>query len=277
MRSEGTACPNCRDFSEYCENIIVCRSCGLGKTTSELASQEDQDYISGGGSDAKTVERREYFARLHGKYLKNLRRGRALDIGCGCGQFVEVLLDAGWDAYGLDAYRGLSASERILKETVDSADLGGSYDLISMVHSLEHMTRPHVVLSKLRGMLRRDGILLIVVPNFSGTWSGICGASWDMLNTRHHAFHYTSAALVNLLHGAGFDLREEHGYSGNAPSPWQQRLALREFYERGWGSLQPFRSLVFRANVLARPILNAYQDFRKRGAEIIALASMRTP
>ena len=266
-------CPDCTDFAQYCDNVIVCRNCGLGRTTTALEPPDEQDYMS--GTDSEIESRRKYFIRIRDGYLPGLRAGRSLDIGCGRGQFVEVLLEAGWDAYGLDAYRGLNVSDRILKGTVDSLDTDESYDLISMVHSFEHMARPVGVLAKVAQMLKGDGTLLVVVPNFGGVWSTSCGSNWDTLDTGRHAYHYTVKALDNLLLRAGFNLRGTYTYSGYAPSPWQARLGARRFYERGWGSLQPFRSLIFRANAMVRPVVNAYLDLRKRGAEIVALASRR--
>ena len=273
MRFAVNHCPDCEGFEKVYAHVAVCRTCGLGRTTSRLTPYDQQNYLTDASPTAWLAERREYFERLHRKYLRRLPRGKSVDIGCGRGQFVEVLLEAGWDAYGLDSYCDAREGGRFIRGSVDSLVAGSAYDLITMVHTLEHVTNPRQSLAKVLGALRPGGTFLVVVPNFSGQWSVECGERWPMLDTQNHAFHYTVAALRSLLVRADFVLQRADTYSGYAASAWQRRLGANGFYERGLGSRQPFRSIVFRINAAARPLLNAYIDLTKRGAEIIALAS----
>ena len=266
-------CPDCGKFERLYDNVEVCRQCGLGRTTSALTPDDAQNYITGAAFDPEVSDwRRRSFLHLHRKYLRPRPRGKSLDVGCGRGQFVEILLEAGWDAYGLDAYREPRENRRYMRGTLASIDTNASYDLVSMIHSLEHMVNPALMLERAWKILRPNGLLLVVVPNFAGQWSVNCGPDWHMLNTQEHSFHYTDRALRRLLENAGFRVRSSDTHSGYAPSSWQQQLGRNGFYERGWGSIRPIRSLVFRANVAARPILNFFLDVTKRGAEIIALA-----
>ena len=269
--------PDCREFEKRYENVEVCRDCGLGRTTSALTPDDAQDYITSTTSHPDPVERRRYFQRLYRKYLRQTPRGRSLDVGCGPGQFVEVLLDAGWDAFGLDAYREARVNHRFIRGTMKSLEAGAAYDLISMVHTLEHIVNPAEALRRVSTMLRPGGIFLVVVPNFAGDWSVSCGDKWPMLDTRNHAFHYTSTALRKLLENGDFVVRKSDTYSGYAASMRERRFGENGFYQKGWGSVQPFRSLVFRANAALRPILNGYLDMTKRGAEIIMLATRISP
>lgn len=265
-------CPNCPFFKPRFFGIETCVHCGLGRTVQNTQRVEDQDYFSLNQTDRRS--RLDYFNELYIKYFQSLCPGRFLDIGCSHGDLVRVLADKGWIAHGIDSYRGFPADgKNFFRASLENYQQAEPYDLITMIHSFEHMPDPVRALEHVAQLLSANGVVLIVVPNFGGLWSRMLGDHWHMLRPDHHVYHYTCAAISHILNRCGFLIIKTKTYSGYAPSPWQIRLAERRFYESGWGAVQPFKSLLFRVNSLIRPFFNAWIDYRKDGAEIHVLAT----
>lgn len=265
-------CPDCMSFEEHYADIERCTKCGLGRTVTVTRSSDDQNYLA---PDQPGQPRVKYFQKLFRWYFRHLPPGRALDVGCARGEFVREFARYGWTAHGLDAYHGFPADEqRFFRADLAAFTTSERYDVVTMIHSFEHLADPIGALARVRELVRPAGMLLIVVPNVQGLWSRQVGRRWDMLNPEEHPFHYTPAALRNVLHRGGFSVTTERTYSAySVPSPWQVALSERQFYERGFGAYQPVRSLVFRVNRWLRPLVNRVVDWRNDGAEIHILST----
>jgi SAM-dependent methyltransferase len=97
------------------------------------------------------------------------RAGRALEVGCGEGQLLAVLRERGWDASGIELNASLSEQARRLGFLVATAALeeatpSGPFDLVLMVHLIEHLRHPLAALERIRGSLRTEGWLLVETP-----------------------------------------------------------------------------------------------------------------
>ena len=194
-------------------------------------------------------------------------------MGCGRGELVELLTKHGWTAHGIDSYHGFEADgKRYFKTSLDQYDPEQQYELISMVHSFEHMSDPLDALNRVGSLLRPDGVVLVVVPNFGGIWSQLLGCRWHMLRPDDEAFHYSPEGLCKVMERCGFRCKHLRTFSGYAPSPWQIQLIESSFYETGAGRFPMLGSLVSRTNLLLQPLLNRVVDLQKRGAEIQLVA-----
>jgi hypothetical protein len=74
------------------------------------------------------------------------------------------------------------------------------FDLISMSHTLEHITNPKETLHQLRGLLSLDGYLVIAVPD--------CSLDPFKLLIADHCSHFSVKTLSSFLMNAGFDVVE---------------------------------------------------------------------
>ena len=269
---EKRSCPDCPGFQPIYTGIEACRVCGLARTAGALRGPEDQDYLGDGNWGGQL--RPDYFSDIYSRYFKTLLAGNSLDIGCGRGELVEKLCKHGWNAHGIDSYEGFQEDRvRYFKTSLDSFVTGEVYDLISLIHSFEHLGDPIGSLQRIASILAPNGVVFIVVPNFGGVWARLLGDRWHMLRPEDHAYHYTSDGLSNILQRCGFLVQGIRTYSGYAPSSWQIRLAENRFYESGIGRIPILRSIIFRANTILQPHVNRVIDFRKQGAEIQLLAS----
>jgi len=136
---------------------------------------------------------------------------RVLDVGCGRGEFLELMAGRGIDGIGLDAdaamvleveRKGLRA---VTAEAIDY--LGGhqnEFDGIFAAHLVEHL-RPEAVDDLVRvaaGALKVDGRLLLVTPNPHNLQMQLNDFWIDL----QHIRFYSPDILRWILHRAG--LRE---------------------------------------------------------------------
>ncbi|TPN01692.1 class I SAM-dependent methyltransferase [Mesorhizobium sp. B2-1-3A] len=99
----------------------------------------------------------------------------AIDLGCGRGEWLEILAEAGFDATGVDtnARMAQEATDNGLKiELQDAVDyLGGrpnnSVAVISAFHMVEHVPTDYLIrlLDECNRVLTNDGLLILETPN----------------------------------------------------------------------------------------------------------------
>ncbi|WP_278348187.1 class I SAM-dependent methyltransferase [Stutzerimonas kunmingensis] len=93
---------------------------------------------------------------------KHLGSGRAVEVGCGKGHFLEYLRSLGCEVVGVDpAYEG---EAEYIKKTAFSCELGLSGDLVILRHVLEHISDPYVFLETIAEANGRSGLIYIEVP-----------------------------------------------------------------------------------------------------------------
>ncbi|HRD77496.1 MAG TPA: class I SAM-dependent methyltransferase, partial [Hyphomicrobiaceae bacterium] len=132
-------------------------------------------------------------------------KGSVVDLGCGNGAFLASLAARlpGWSLAGLELDRKHEATlariprfERLIVGEPEA--LSGSFDLISMIHALEHFTDPLRTLTAIRARLTPQGLLFIEIPNVEQN-------PFDLL-IADHVSHMTPWTLETLLARAGFEV-----------------------------------------------------------------------
>ena len=98
--------------------------------------------------------------------------GRLIDIGCGNGAALANFSAAlpRWELYGSElSDKGTDGLKRLpnFKQlfTVLLGQIPGTFNLVSMIHSLEHMLSPSAALAEAAGLLTGEGALLVEVPD----------------------------------------------------------------------------------------------------------------
>lgn len=139
--------------------------------------------------------------------------GRLLDFGCGSGAFLQRMHQRGWRVMGLDFSE--KAVQRVRGERGLSAVVGtlphpelqdGSFDVITMRHSLEHVPRPLEVLRAAHRLLAPNGKLIVSTPNIDSLPYKWFGRYWRGLDLPRHLVHFTPDTLQLMLARAGFDV-----------------------------------------------------------------------
>jgi SAM-dependent methyltransferase len=132
--------------------------------------------------------------------------GKALDIGCGSGVTLSALSRVlpGWSFCGQD----LDERNETRLTTISGfknlfvckpSDIPDQYDLITLIHSLEHFSSPGDLLQSLRAKLAPGGILLVQVCDTVRN-------PYDLL-IADHLSHFSSDTLRLLADNSGFEVQ----------------------------------------------------------------------
>lgn len=132
------------------------------------------------------------------------RQGKLLDIGCGTGNFLQAVRQAGWTAFGTepDLEARTIASKRAglhIFETINAAALSEQkFDVISMWHVLEHVHLLNETVNWLVHHLNDHGKIIIAVPNPQSADALKYGRFWAAYDVPRHLYHFTRATMAQL-------------------------------------------------------------------------------
>ncbi len=203
-------------------SLLVCSGCGLlhKRTTVEwfrdidVIYEDYEAYHQGHGAE-QSVRQREVselsprsalLVQFAKEELTLPSSGRLLDVGCGNGALLRSFAAEfpSWELVGVDrsesgadVVRAIPGVERFV--VGGPADAPGRYDLISLVHVLEHVPEPLPFLSEVAARLAPRGAVLIDVPCF--------GANPFDLVVVDHVMHFSFTTLRELSRRAGYALR----------------------------------------------------------------------
>ncbi|AWM39339.1 putative S-adenosylmethionine-dependent methyltransferase/MSMEI_2290 [Gemmata obscuriglobus] len=166
----------------------------------------------------RTRRARPLLARLFGRPCAERRGalpwpgpGRLLDFGCGTGGFLKTMADRGWAVTGLDSCPGVIDAVRTgyglpaLVGSLPHPDLApGSFDVVTMWHSLEHIHRPLELLREAFKLLIPGGKLVVATPNIESAPYRLFGPAWFGLDLPRHLTHFAPGTLTAMLQAAGF-------------------------------------------------------------------------
>ena len=136
--------------------------------------------------------------------------GRVLEVGCGRGQNLVRLRDAGWEVVGqeIDANGAAIAAARGIEvhaESIENVDLApSSFDLLIVNHVIEHMRDPMRDMRAASRLLKAGGRLVCVTPNARSMAHRMFRSNWFDLDTPRHLFLYSESSLGVVLRSAGF-------------------------------------------------------------------------
>lgn len=173
-----------------------------------------------------------------------------LDVGCGDGKIYPFLVKRGFSP---ERVHGVEVSEmriercrnigwrnaRFLEIGAPMPYADASFDIVNMLEVIEHVPAglADALISDVRRVLRRNGLLLITTPNypikrFYDFWDAIVhGKRARFRDDPTHVTRYTHARLANLLQ-RHFRLLEERDFKSGflyRRLPWH-RLRHKMFY-----------------------------------------------
>lgn len=187
----------------------------------------------------RRVLRRSKFADLCGKLLRDSGADAVhlLDVGCGAGKLLErVIAGLPPGVAGRCVPQGIELSRALAREAARRlARLGGGcshataieglarqppgrVSLVLLASYLEHEFQPLPVLRRCRELLRRDGHVVVKVPNFACWNRRLRGARWCGFRWPDHVNYFTPRTLRAMAERAGLqvvrmDLRDRHPLS----------------------------------------------------------------
>jgi SAM-dependent methyltransferase len=126
-----------------------------------------------------------------------------LDVGAGKGHTVIRLRSLGYRATGIDPFleEETKDPDRPVRKC-EFASVAGSYRLILLAHSLEHIADQRGTLRLVRERLAADGRAVIRIPLALADWREKRGEWWE-LDPPRHLFLHTPKSLAILAEEAG--------------------------------------------------------------------------
>lgn len=227
MNSSRKSCPACgameREFlfNQKGWDVYKCSSCGLGvldpiPSQEELAALYRDSYFTGHYDEGAVPGSEEMRKRLSQerhriKFFRPFKnKGRVLDIGCGRGYFLMACRERGFDVQGFDVSEDGATYVRqtlgipVKTGILEGAFEDGSFDVVTMWHSLEHTSDPEKYLELAGRWLSPGGVLVIDVPNYTGTDARMKWDAWEDWDIPYHIYHFTPRSLDTLLQRHGF-------------------------------------------------------------------------
>lgn len=124
-----------------------------------------------------------------------------LDIGCGNGFFLNYLNGLGFtNLTGIDPFLESDIyypnGVKVLRKSI--SELEGTYKVIMLHHSFEHMSEPLDVFCYLNRLLETDGTLIIRIPLTDGYAWRKYGMHWYQVDAPRHFFLHTQKSISIL-------------------------------------------------------------------------------
>lgn len=225
--------------------IFKCQSCGLVFLSPELKISEIKKYYSEGNfwrdklNDPQQIEMLRRNARailsLIAFHKKPDRSVKLLDIGSHEGIFIEKANNFGYQAQGIEPNKRIVAGARarglpIFEGTIENLDNQEKFDIITLFHVLEHLPDPQSALEKIKNHLKKDGILVMEVPNIESFLAKKHGLSWKFI-ALEHLWYFSPTTIKNLLQESGFKVIFSMKRNGEIPY-----LSLSDIKEYFWPS-----------------------------------------
>lgn len=218
--------------------VWQCSGCGLV----QLGNDPVPYYKEVIRASAFSAEMREFRLRQFTDFVNKFKlRGKTvIELGCGRGEYLELMKLVGTDACGIEfgeesVRHCVDAGLKVSRGFVDNRNIrleGAPFDAFFIMNYLEHLPDPNALLSGICNNLADNGIGLVEVPNF------------DMMLERDlfsefigdHLFYFTRETLMATLNLNGFeviDCKEVwHDYIISAVVIKREPTDLSKFHQR---------------------------------------------
>ena len=220
-----------RDVLNNCSitlSIMQCGGCGLVQLDAEPVAYYKEVIRASAFSQSMG----EFRARQLRAWVNGLPLGRSskvLEIGCGRGEYLEILENMGVSCHGIEYAQSSVESCRLKGLRADVGYLDGisvpvnigPFDAFASFNFMEHWPDPNATLSELHKLLKPNAHGLIEVPNFdmilkSGMFSEFIP---------DHLFYYTEDTLRFTLQKNGFKVI-------SVESLWQDYILSAQVVQR---------------------------------------------
>lgn len=160
------------------------------------------------------------------------REEKILDVGCGSGAWLVQQAAAGFgNLQGCDPFldhdRHYGSRVKIYSCSIHEMEGDGTFDVIRMGDSFEHMTDPLETLFSVSRLLKPGGILIMRIPTYPNVAFEMFGPHWYQLDAPRHIFLHSRESLGFLSEKSGLAIVGME-YDSN-----EVQIIRSFFYQRG--------------------------------------------
>ena len=191
-------------------NVYQCPKCNHLQLQQFTDDEIVKFYIHGSfvedNFETKKIRLNEILGELGPEFFKNKK---VLDVGGGNNPFVKLLLpytqDLAISDFSIsDEAKEVCAGNIFYGNFEESSIPENTYDVILSFHSLEHMNEPTKVVAKMKKLLKKDGIVIVELPNFPKVVEKI--PYYSIFH--QHISMFTRSTLTYLFTRQGFKLKK---------------------------------------------------------------------
>ena len=221
------SCPNCKkkknntlfikDFFNYrkCSNCSLIYVSPILKEKNIIQLYKNSSYSNSWGKILSNKIEYKFNQKKFDNLLLDIKRitqvkGKALDVGCAVGQFLDTLKKDGWDTYGIELNDQERRASQKKKHVVYDKKIELNYlpekkfDLVSILEVLEHVYSPTHVIKSINKVLKKDGLLVVIVPNVGSLAANIMQSRCNMFLGMSHITMFNPLTLKNLIEKHSF-------------------------------------------------------------------------
>ncbi len=207
--------------------VCICSSCSFVFTNNYPEEQESagyyqsEKYISHSDTKEGLMNKLYHLTRklmLSTKFrllmkVAGLKSAAVLDVGSGTGYFPMYLNNRGWLCQGIEISREAREFAQfkndlslLAPEAINDLK-SGSMDIITMWHTLEHFFNPREYLDSAYRILKKEGLLVIAVPNHLSYDAEKYLDSWAAWDVPRHLWHFNPDTIQILANEYHFKLQ----------------------------------------------------------------------
>ena len=217
---------DCKDHSTSKESFIIvsCETCSFTFTNPRPSDKDLEKYYISDTYISHTNKKTGIFNLLYQAVRKySIKRkltllktkaikGNHLDVGCGTGEFLNACKKEGFAAKGIEP-SDLARKQAIKNYNLDISSetefkqySSSMFESISMWHVLEHVSNIDQTLIELNRILKKNGVLIIAVPNYKSWDAAHYKEFWAAWDVPIHLWHFSKKTIDLLFKNKGFKL-----------------------------------------------------------------------
>jgi SAM-dependent methyltransferase len=153
------------------------------------------------------------FLKKYKIFSKFLDKGSILDIGCSDGAFLNSLKKyKSWLLFGVEKNKKIPRSNQNLNginlfygDLLQANYKNDQFDIVTMWDVLEHLEEPIETLQEIWRILRKEGLLILKVPNSHSLDRKIFKKYWAGIDAPRHVYVFNKDNIGILLSKFDFD------------------------------------------------------------------------
>lgn len=142
------------------------------------------------------------------------QNGMLLDVGSSYGLYCKWMKELGWKALGVESNKksaDFGCKEfglKIINDTFENANINEKFDVVALRMVLEHLPSPSKALEKAYELLKENGELIIIMPDFMGIEFRLFKEYCYGLQVPNHLNHFSSLTIRKYCEKYGFKVEK---------------------------------------------------------------------